>query len=256
MALSKQQIEQFLEDGFLVVEQVFTPAEMNEVETGFDRAYQAAEKLIRDGRVDQEHRSVEEGGSRFTFQVNDDDTVVRHIAMVGNLIPELLRLGTHPAILELMADLLGSDKMARVINQAHFKRPGSGVAFAWHQDSRHRGIHKGKFQDLNGRGSYVQSALAIDDVTPDNGPLSFIRGSNRHGHIDDGEVGEQYLPEDKIVRPLLKRGDLALFGPYTIHGSEANVSDSWRRVFINGYAYPEALIKGYGLPRVGEEVTR
>jgi len=39
--------------------------------------------------------------------------------------------------------------------------------------------------------------------------------------------------------------DVALFGSYTIHGSEVNNSNKPRMVFINGFAYPGANRRKY-----------
>ena len=66
--------------------------------------------------------------------------------------------------------------VAEIINQAHFKAPGDGVDFPWHQDSVNRGYHTGKFLDVHGNRSYVNIAVAIDAETPDNGPLSVYEG--------------------------------------------------------------------------------
>ena len=53
----------------------------------------------------------------------------------------------------------------------------------WHQDSTHRRYGQEEWRDVNGRGSYVQTATALDDVTADSGPIEFIRGSARLGHV-------------------------------------------------------------------------
>ena len=71
--------------------------------------------------------------------------------------------------------------VAEIINQAHFKAPGDGVDFPWHQDSVNRGYHTGKFLDVHGNRSYVNIAVAIDAETADNGPLSVYEGKT-HDH--------------------------------------------------------------------------
>ena len=43
----------------------------------------------------------------------------------------------------------------------------------------------------------------------------------------------------------MQPGDVAFFHPYSIHGSEPNISQGPRRVFINGFAYPGANQKKY-----------
>ena len=34
--------------------------------------------------------------------------------------------------------LLETKRLTQILNQAHFKRPGDGIAFDWHQDIEHR----------------------------------------------------------------------------------------------------------------------
>ena len=139
--------------------------------------------------------------------------------------------------------------MNQLINQAHFKIPGDNVAFPWHQDSENRGYGKPGWKDVNGRGSFVQQAIAIDDVTEENGPLKFIPGSCKLGHLGllsrSKEERRTLFNPDDAVTGIMKAGSVALFNPYVIHGSEPNRSQKPRRVFINGYAYPGANSRTY-----------
>ncbi|HEY6322362.1 MAG TPA: hypothetical protein VJA16_12460 [Thermoanaerobaculia bacterium] len=43
----------------------------------------------------------------------------------------------------------------------------TGWEFEAHQDSEHRRYGTAEWRDVGGRGSYVQSVVAIDDSTPD-----------------------------------------------------------------------------------------
>lgn len=251
--LSPSQIETFFEQGFVRINQVFTPEEMDEIDALFESLYATAEQVAATGEriCGSNGDTVSHGGSRFTF--NSGSSFVRHIAYCGNVEPGLLRFGRDPRLLAIAAALLDSNEFDQMINQAHYKRPGSAVAFDWHQDIIHRGIRSGNFQDVTGKGSYVQMALAVDDATSDNGPLEFIAGSNKQGIFGDDIA--QKIDMSKRVTPLLKRGDVVAFGPYTVHGSEANVSQKARRVFINGFAYPGANLRKFDFPLAGERVT-
>ena len=102
---------------------------------------------------------------------------IHRVVWCGAAEPILSRYGMDRRLLEMAGQLLGSSEMNQLINQAHFKLPGDGVEFPWHQDSTHRRFGGDGWQDLNGRGSYVQTVTAIDTVTHDNGPLEFIPGS-------------------------------------------------------------------------------
>jgi hypothetical protein len=251
MPLTLAQRDAFYRDGFVIAEQLFTPAEVAIMAAAFDRAHAAGEAAA--AALPAGQYNLELRGARVSYEPGPDQRPagIRHISMVGNLEPELLRLGGDPRLLDLALPLLGSPAARQMINQAHYKRPGTGVAFAWHQDSRHRGVDSGRFVDVNGRGSYVQIAIALDAATPDNGPLSFIQGSPALGHLDHGGIPPAKLDLARQVTPLLRAGDAVLFGPYTIHGSQANTSPRWRRVFINGFAHPDAIRFTPALPHEG-----
>ena len=51
--------------------------------------------------------------------------------------------------------------------------------------------------------------------------------------------------EEDVVTITASPGDTLFFGPYTAHASFENRSDAYRRVFINGYAYPGANRRVY-----------
>ena len=173
---------------------------------------------------------------------------IRKIAWGGGAVPVLLHYGRHARLLHLASQLLGSDEMNHLINNAHMKMPGTTVAFGWHQDSVNRGIHKGFFADVNGGGSFVQTDLAVDPKYADSGPVAFMPRSGGEGHLPHGESGylsPDLVDEDRQVVPLPNRGDLLLWHPYTIHGSKPNTSKQVRRILINGYAYPGATRRTY-----------
>ncbi len=246
--LTQAQVDSFYEQGFVLVKSVFNAQEMDEIDDAFERLHEISEEVSKLATVDKP--TVEHAGSRFTF--TGPSGHVRHIAYCGNAVPTLLKYGRDKRMLGIASEILGVKEMYHLINQAHYKRPGSGIAFGWHQDSTNRKIDQGGFIDVDGRGSYVQMALALDDATEINGPLEFIAGSNKLGHL--GTRVLEGVDESKRVAPPIKRGDVVAFGPYTIHGSQANGSDKSRRVFINGFAYPGANQRSYGLPNSAEKV--
>lgn len=241
-------IDAFYSQGFCHIPAVFNAAEMDAIDAAAERLHALAVEASSGPR---EGSTLLFNGSRITFGA--DGRAVRHIAFSGNAEPALLRFGRHPRILEIAAAILNVGEFDHLINQVHYKRPGSAVVFDWHQDSQHRNVAGGGFVDVDGRGSYVQIALAIDDATAENGPLEFIPGSNKLGHL--GADLPNRVDLSQRVAPMIKRGDVAAFGPFTVHGSEANRSQKSRRVFINGFAYPGANQRDYGLPHSGERVT-
>lgn len=255
--LTDEQVRTFFEQGFVRIDQLFSPQEMAELEAACDRVYDQAETLLASGVVGGERGTQPvSNGSRFTFEPDAGRYEVRHVAWCGGCEPVFDRVGQDERLLKITGDLLGCAEVSQQINQVHYKKPGTAVKFDWHQDAQHRGIHRGAFTDVLGNGSYVQIAVAIDDVKPDSGPLGFIPRSNQHGFLGslydaDGKYICEKAPEKDAVYPLLKRGDAVAFGSYTIHGSSANTGTTARRTFINGFCAPGADQKVHGLPGVG-----
>lgn len=243
--LTLEQIQSYNQNGFLILRNLFSEEEIQDALKSFELLWDVSRTL------GQETKEI--NGAQFVF----DKGALNRIVWCGAVEKKLLDLARDPRITKPVAQLLGSDKLNQIINQAHFKMPGEKVEFKWHQDSEHRRYGTEMWRDVNGIGSYVQTILAIDDMTSQNGPLLFIPESHLEGHLDlkNNEKWLEKIESMPKVELAMKPGDLALFGPYTIHSSQVNLSTTPRRVLINGYAYPGAngrVYPGAGLGQLIE----
>jgi ectoine hydroxylase-related dioxygenase (phytanoyl-CoA dioxygenase family) len=242
--LTAREQDEFFETGFVLLPDVFQPFEVAEMRTAFERLEQTAYRL----RKTQIH-----GGSQFVLTDRGQPfpgVRIDRIVWCGAAEDVLSTFGRDPRLLQMASELLGSLEMHQLINQAHFKFPGDGVEFPWHQDSTLRRYGKSEWRDVNRRGSFVQTVTAIDDVTDTNGPLQFIPGSCKLGHVERPTNEAGWIPIDRIdpttaVSLTMAAGSVLLFGPFTFHRSLPNGSDLPRRVFINGFAYPGANSRVY-----------
>jgi hypothetical protein len=243
--LSAGQVEEFFGRGWVLLPGLFRAQELLPVRAAFDRLHGTAQRL----RSTQDH-----DGARFVLEApTTGPVVVKRVVWAGGAEPALLAIGADPRLVEPALQLLGSDHCDQLLCQAHFKMPGDGVSFDWHQDVQHRDKGPGTWQDLNGRGSYVQTLLAVDDMREDNGPLQFVprdavrideRGRLRDAPFDYGTPmgagGDDVVDASRAETIIGEAGSVIVFGPYAVHGSMPNDSSSPRRVLINGYAYPGA----------------
>lgn len=249
-SLTTDQFKQFFEVGFLQIPALFRADEIAAMRVCCDRLQKMADELGENGA----EGFVLHKGSQFVLGRVEDGELkgkvrIDRVVWVGAAEPHLLAVGEDPRLLSLAAQVLNADTCEQLINQVHFKLPGDGVVFDWHQDSRHRRFGSHEWRDLNGRGSFVEIALALDDVGPDNGPMQFVKNSPRHAHIlTSGQhhvLPDFYIEKSEIVTPTMQAGDVLLFGPLAIHGSLANHSSRSRRMLLNGYAYPGANSRVY-----------
>jgi ectoine hydroxylase-related dioxygenase (phytanoyl-CoA dioxygenase family) len=243
--LTPRQYDEFFDVGFVVVPGLLARHEVARAMAAFDALVEMARGL--DGTV--MHR-----GAQF---VVSGGTRIHRVVWCGAAAPVLSDLGRHPRLVALAGQVLGTPRVEQLINQAHFKLPGDGVAFPWHQDSTHRRYGTPLWTDVNGRGSFVEIAVALDPMGPENGGLRFVPGTGRLGHVPTdprtGELPEGTFDPAAAVAPRLGPGDAVMFGPYTVHGSPPNTGPTPRRLFLNGFAYPGAnrrIYPGDGAGRV------
>jgi ectoine hydroxylase-related dioxygenase (phytanoyl-CoA dioxygenase family) len=233
--LSQNQIDEFFARGYIVVKKLFLPEDLAVMAKAAENLFQASRGLNLQTQI--------HCGSQFVFEKQ----ALHRVVWAGAHEPQLLRIGADHRLLQPVSQLLESNEMDQLINQIHFKMPGDDIEFEWHQDSQHRGYGTKDWTDVNGKGSYVQTLVAIDEVTADKGPVKFVPGSNKLGHLglDKIENKESMFEADKAEVVLMQPGDVALFDPYVVHASTKNISSTPRRVLINGYAYPGANHKKY-----------
>jgi ectoine hydroxylase-related dioxygenase (phytanoyl-CoA dioxygenase family) len=248
--LSDAQVEEFYEQGWTVLPALFTKAEVERMQNAFDRLKEMAESLYDKVPADSKPVHVVHRGSSFVLSRAGSGVRIHRIVWCGAAAPELLELGGDTRLVNIAAQLMGCSEVQQLINQAHFKLPGDQVAFDWHQDIQHRDKYAGSWSDLNGRGSYVQQLIAVDDMREDNGPVFFVPGSGKLGRLDFGGDGydtptHPAIDTSHAVPLVVPAGGAVIFGPYTVHGSFPNKSPHPRRVFINGFAYPGANHRDY-----------
>jgi hypothetical protein len=243
-------------DGYAIVRGFFSPDEIDEIARALDRVYAegtAHGRCFRHGNlfynVAREHESTE--------------PLVRMVQWPSYHQPLLNGVRLDTRFVDLLEPLIGCD-LKQIINQVHWKAPGSLGDFAWHQDSRFR-RPPSAYRNL--ATSYVQTGLAIDPHTPESGCIRFIPRSHLGGDLSmdcskkamgsemtDTALEEVGLSAGDKIEVVLEPGDLALWSPFLVHGSGKNVSDHRRRLYINGYVRAADCDRGEWAFRDGQPV--
>ena len=243
-------------DGYAVVRGFFDAADIAELSAALDQLY--AEGV--------EHGRCFRHGNLFYNVARERDGSEALVRMVQwpsyhNSVVNSVRLD--PRFVELLEPLIGCD-LKQIINQVHWKAPGSLGDFAWHQDSR---LRRPAEAYRNLATAYVQTGLAIDPHTPRSGCMRIIPRSHLRGELDmdcskkalgtamtDDALAAVGLSSDDVIDLLLEPGDLALWSPYLVHGSGKNVSSHKRRLYINGYVRAPDCDRGEWAFREGQPV--
>jgi ectoine hydroxylase-related dioxygenase (phytanoyl-CoA dioxygenase family) len=230
-------VARYRQDGYAVVRGVFSAAEVAELADAFDRH-------LAQGMA---HRASFRHGNLF-YRLGIDANlgkIVRMVQWPSYVDAVLARYRTDPRLLAIVEPLIGRD-VKQIINQLHWKPPGAASGdFAYHQDVRFRRPREA-YRNLSD--AYVQTGIAVDRHSTGSGAMKLFPGSHRLGELDlaDGRsVQGQGLGEADLLRVgldpadavdlLLEPGDVALWNPYTIHGSGPNIAAPDRRFYLNGY---------------------
>lgn len=141
-------------------------------------------------------------------------------------------------LLPLLQGLFGEEPLAAQ-SMLYFKPPGA----------RGQALHQDNFYLQVQPGTCLAAWLALDDSTPDNGGLSVVPGSHRLDllcpHAADltksFTIEEVDVPAGMEAVPVqLNAGDVLFFNGSVIHGSGPNrTADRFRRSFICHYV-PES----------------
>ncbi len=243
--LTHEPLDFFHKNGYVRIPQVYTPEELRAMSDELDQ-------LIQDWAVTN---MAWTGPWRQVYMSADLEkrSLLTHMNDLYLYSEAWCRAVTGPRIAEAMSDLLGPNVELHHMT-LHCKPPETGMPFPMHQDS--------PFYQHEGFG-YIDAIIHVDDATEENGCLKFLPGTHRLGHLEhitrtpDGTPCSPHLPTDKYrlqdaVSCPAKAGDVVAFSIYTVHGSEINRTDRWRRLVRLGYRDPlNKQIAGQSLGRAG-----
>lgn len=233
--LSAAEAVQFDRDGYVVLHDVFEPAEIEALCQEIDRFEAELDALLH--TVDDGRLSIAEAGA-ITFTT--------HLVTKSDLVR---RFSRHPLIAGLCADLVGED-VNLYWDQAVYKKPEKPRRFPWHQDNGYAFVEPQQ---------YLTCWVPLTDATVDNGCPQVAVGRHRDGtlrHTFVDPLGWECFtdPEDVAVAEV-RVGGVVVFSSLTPHLTGPNTTDSVRKAYILQYAPAGAEVLD-GDPTADDEPTR
>lgn len=245
MGLTQVQLNEFYETGILIIRNFFTKQEVAEASEIADRLYAEAERLAQ-----QEVGKVMYKGTQFVSEAVDGETEILRVVWGGAAEPQLLKLGQLSKLLIPVSQILESDTANQLNNQLHYKFPNGGANLTFYQDISNRKNFDSDWKDINGKGSFLLTLVALDPMDATTATISYVPMSHLRGDLNLDKITDKaelakVAELDKAVPLQLDAGDLILWHPYLIHGADPNKFATQQRLFINGFAYPGANNKPY-----------
>lgn len=226
----KQHLELAKQQGFCVVENVFSKFDIERINNNIDNYLQASHEGI-----------VYEKGT----------SVVRAIHGMHLFDPFFMVLAKNQFFIEFAQKYL-SDSVYIHQYKINMKAAMEGQSWPWHQDFVY--WKEGDFIEAP---RLLNIAIALDDTPMLSGPLCVIPGSHQFGDLTkyngvtsgdwskDVSADLTYKIDKKVLEPLIKNngyeflvckaGDVIIFDPQLAHASSNNLSPLERRLLLVTY---------------------
>lgn len=227
--ITAEQRRQFEENGFFVLESVFTQEEMDELARQIEAHHYRHESRLEEVGTEGISRA---GEISFTSHLAEQDESIRAFC-------------ERPEFVAITTQLLGPD-VDLYWNQSVFKGPEGEKEFPWHQDDGYTPVEPSP---------YLTLWLALNDATVENGCISVLPGSHKRGLVEHrpspiGLICHELDDPDQGVRVPVKAGSMAVFQSLTMHKSGVNRSKGIRKAYIIQYSHA-----GLRSLRTGEILT-
>lgn len=217
--LTNTQVIDYHRDGFLVVKDFFSSAEIYLL-------YQTAtDESVVDHAFDLNDQEGKKTKLTLWFTAGDDPF---------GLMSRCKRM------IDSVQSLLGEGEVCHFHSKVMQKEPRVGGAWEWHQDYGYWYKNGFLFPE-----AMISVMVALTDANKANGCLQVLRGTHKMQRFEHHFAGEQQGADDTFVSEAAKisdliyceltAGDVLFFHPNILHRSEANLSAYARWSVISAY---------------------
>lgn len=222
--LSTAQVEAFARDGFVGPVDVLAPAEVAATRQAVAEVIARLPDLTPQ-LYEVEHAYTERPGE-----------VVCHFLGGWRVHPALAALVRHPRTVAMAAQLLDAPTVRFWHDQVFAKPPRHPGVVPWHQDY--------SYWTRTAPACHLTINVMLDDADAASGCVQFVPGSHRWGLLPklpfDAplEAIRAHLPAGADWRPVpvpVRAGQATIHHSHTLHGSDQNRSERWRRATVLNY---------------------
>jgi len=221
--ITPEQIQFYGDNGYLLVDQVFTPVEINECIGETDAMF---ERLQASGR----RLEATWGGKWQESQIDEEERGQTSVLSIHNMQYQsavFTRMMVHSGLTGIVSGLIGPNVQLHH-TKLHVKPPEKGSPFPLHQDYDY-------FPHADD--TMLAAVIYLEDATVEGGCLCVMPGVHRQGSLSHQHDGSHYLATEEYPIEAAtpcegKAGDLLIFNYLTPHGSYPNRSDHPRRLVL------------------------
>ncbi|MBT6094310.1 MAG: phytanoyl-CoA dioxygenase family protein [Rhodospirillaceae bacterium] len=242
--ISDDQVTQYEEKGFVVVDNIFSDDEVGQMRAVLSEMIEGARGLT-------DHTDLIDLESGHT----PDNPRVRRVKEPFKKHALFAEMARHPRLIAALTELLGPDLRMHG-SKINLKSASYGSAVEWHQDWA---FYPHTNDDV------LAVGVMLDDMTENNGPLLCIPGSHRgptFDHHQDGRFVGAMDPDvcdiDLAHAEMItgKAGACSFHHVRAVHGSSQNTSGADRRLLLYQVAAADAWdIRGMGPEANWQEYT-
>lgn len=217
MKLTQTQLDHFDEQGWIFLENCFSPEEVAVLN-------EEGEKIYAEDREEVWRETSGAPRTAFAAHTYNDAFAI---------------LGRHPRLIEPLEQVFGEQVYMHQF-KINAKAKFTGDVWQWHQDfgtwHRDDGMPEPRAMNI---------AVFLDEVFPFNGPLMLIPKSHKHGVLAAGhdtsttsyplwtldeQTVEKMVAEGGLVAPTGKPGGVLMFHGNLVHGSAGNITPFPRKI--------------------------
>ena len=220
--LSPEQMDQWENDGYLLLRAVIPKSAINGVRNSFSRV---VDGIIHELKADG---IIEDEGVELPFETRFAQIAGEHANRFGRswrnqvATSEIFEIHHAPRLVDAIGQLTGTDVIGHPVFNARPKLPGQQLTVVpWHQDS-------GYFGTVSEESLIPTAWIPLVPVDETNGCLQVVAGSHRLGVVDhrteerEGrflEVLDELVDDSRIVTCPMVPGDALVFHNLTLHRS-------------------------------------